>query len=118
MATDAQGEASDVRGQGPSQGGGARANADAAAAGARASGECGPSGRGADGADMRAGVPDGCGARATSGVRGGARQGGDAPSPRVPAAFARPENEDDDGYDPWSDRPPRAEPLFERDPWD
>lgn len=30
--------------------------------------------------------------------------------------FARPENEDDDGYDPWSDR--REEPpLFEPDPW-
>ena len=36
--------------------------------------------------------------------------------PRDP--FARPENEDDDGYDPWSDRPARPEPLFERDPWD
>ena len=31
--------------------------------------------------------------------------------------FARAENEDDDGYDPWSDRRPEAEPLFERDPW-
>lgn len=36
----------------------------------------------------------------------------------VDPAFARPENEDDDGYDPWSDRRPKAEPLFERDPWD
>lgn len=38
----------------------------------------------------------------------------------VPAAasspFARAENEDDDGYDPWSDR--REEPSFwEEDPW-
>ncbi|MGN0071982.1 MAG: hypothetical protein ACI361_09150 [Atopobiaceae bacterium] len=38
--------------------------------------------------------------------------------PDVDPAFARPENEDDDGYDPWSDRRPKAEPLFERDPWD
>lgn len=29
----------------------------------------------------------------------------------------RPENEDDDGYDPYSDRRPEPEPLFERDPW-
>ena len=35
------------------------------------------------------------------------------PSPE----FARPENEDDDGYDPWSDRPPEPEALIERDPW-
>ena len=32
--------------------------------------------------------------------------------------FIRPENEDDDGYDPYSDRLPDPEPLFERDPWD
>ena len=31
-------------------------------------------------------------------------------------AFARAENEDDDGYDPWSDRT-ETTPLFERDPW-
>ena len=31
--------------------------------------------------------------------------------------FVRPENEDDDGYDPYSDRRPEPEPLFERDPW-
>lgn len=31
--------------------------------------------------------------------------------------FIRPEKEDDDGYDPFSDRPPTPEPLFERDPW-
>ena len=29
----------------------------------------------------------------------------------------RAESEDDDGYDPFSDRPARKEPLFERDPW-
>lgn len=31
--------------------------------------------------------------------------------------FIRAENEDDDGYDPYSDRRPELEPLFERDPW-
>ena len=31
--------------------------------------------------------------------------------------FLRAENEDDDGYDPFSDRRPMPEPLFERDPW-
>ena len=31
--------------------------------------------------------------------------------------FERAANEDDDGYDPWSDRRPSREPLFERDPW-
>lgn len=33
------------------------------------------------------------------------------------AEFLRSENEDDDGYDPYSDRMPDYEPLFERDPW-
>ncbi len=32
--------------------------------------------------------------------------------------FARAENEDDDGYDPWSDRKPKGDPMFEKDPWD
>ena len=31
--------------------------------------------------------------------------------------FIRAENEDDDGYDPYSDRRPAPEPMFERDPW-
>lgn len=37
----------------------------------------------------------------------------------VPASdeFVRAENEDDDGYDPYSDRLPAQEPLFEQDPW-
>lgn len=30
--------------------------------------------------------------------------------------FIRAESEDDDGYDPYSDRVERT-PLFERDPW-
>ena len=35
----------------------------------------------------------------------------------VDLEFARAENEDDDGYDPYSDRRPVSESLFERDPW-
>lgn len=35
----------------------------------------------------------------------------------IDASFLRAENEDDDGYDPFSDRPTAPEPLFERDPW-
>ena len=35
----------------------------------------------------------------------------------VDPEFARAENEDDDGYDPYSDRRPVSEPLFERDSW-
>ena len=35
----------------------------------------------------------------------------------VDAAFLRAENEDDDGYDPYSDRRAAREPLFEPDPW-
>lgn len=31
--------------------------------------------------------------------------------------FIRPEAEDDDGYDPYSDRPADPDPLFESDPW-
>ena len=31
--------------------------------------------------------------------------------------YLRAPNEDDDGYDPYSDRPARREPLFEEDPW-
>lgn len=34
------------------------------------------------------------------------------PDPQI-----RAENEDDDGYDPYSDRQPQREPLFQRDPW-
>ena len=35
----------------------------------------------------------------------------------VDPEFARAENDDDDGYDPYSDRRPVSDPLFERDPW-
>ena len=33
------------------------------------------------------------------------------------AEFLRAEAEDDDGYDPYSDRKPEPEPLFQSDPW-
>lgn len=32
-------------------------------------------------------------------------------------SFLRAQNEDDDGYDPYSDRPADRSPLFEEDPW-
>ena len=38
-----------------------------------------------------------------------------APKPRDP--YIRAENEDDDGYDPYSARRPEREPMFEADPW-
>ena len=39
------------------------------------------------------------------------------PLPARPSAYRRAENEDDDGYDPWSDRIEET-PLFEENPWD
>ncbi len=41
----------------------------------------------------------------------------DAEKSAYERAYLRAENEDDDGYDPYSDRRPEPEPLFERDPW-
>ena len=41
----------------------------------------------------------------------------DGRKPKPDDPFIRAENEDDDGYDPYSDRRPEPEPLFERDPW-
>ena len=54
-----------------------------------------------------------------------AASGWDRPIPAVGArspratgfgAFLRPEREDDDGYDPFSDRPP-SQAAVEEDPW-
>ena len=45
-----------------------------------------------------------------------AADAGKKPSPKHDA-FRRAETEDDDGYDPYSDRPPTPEPLFQADPW-
>lgn len=54
---------------------------------------------------------DGTGGRAGSGA------GGSSAAKRPQDPCVRAENEDDDGYDPYSDRQPAPEPLFERDPW-
>lgn len=37
--------------------------------------------------------------------------------PNATDPFLRPAAEDDDGYDPFSDRPPAPEPEFQEDPW-
>ena len=55
----------------------------------------------------------GSGERRSRGLRPAAGE-----PPAMDAEFARAENEDDDGYDPWSDRRPEPDPLFEPDPWD
>lgn len=39
------------------------------------------------------------------------------PAPGSVDPCIRAENEDDDGYDPYSDRAPEREPLFSADPW-
>ena len=51
-------------------------------------------------------------------AQGATRKGDDSKKAQVvDPEFTRAENEDDDGYDPYSDRRPVSEPLFERDPW-
>ena len=51
-------------------------------------------------------------------AQGATRKGDDSKKAQVvDPEFARAENEDDDGYDPYSDRRPVSDPLFERDPW-
>ena len=50
-------------------------------------------------------------------VREGTIRGGKEPGALPQDPYLRAENEDDDGYDPYSDRPAAPEPLFERDPW-
>ncbi len=58
------------------------------------------------------------------------KEDGQTPLPRKPLhakaataqnkrhdAFIRAAGEDDDGYDPYSDRPADPEPTFEEDPW-
>ena len=57
-------------------------------------------------------------AAATTTPQGAVRKDADFKKAQVvDPEFARAENEDDDGYDPYSDRRPVNEPLFERDPW-
>ena len=45
-------------------------------------------------------------------------EGKDAAGRHTPDPFLRAPREDDDGYDPYSDRPADSAPLFEEDPWD
>lgn len=68
-----------------------------------------------------AGSP-GCGSGGAPARQGSASAAGrpDAQGGRAvssPDPFLRAENEDDDGYDPYSDRPAPREPLFQEDPW-
>lgn len=60
-------------------------------------------------------APAGGGKRAAP--AGGGKQKGLRKAEVPSDPFIRAENEDDDGYDPYSDRLPEPEPLFERDPW-
>lgn len=57
------------------------------------------------------------GARGASDVHGVRGVSGATSAHGASDPFLRAENEDDDGYDPYSDRPAEHEPLFERDPW-
>lgn len=50
-------------------------------------------------------------------TREAAHERHDAAAPMPTDPCVRAENEDDDGYDPYSDRRPAPEPMFERDPW-
>ena len=50
-------------------------------------------------------------------TREAARERHDAAAPMPADPCVRAENEDDDVYDPYSDRRPAPEPMFERDPW-
>ena len=57
-------------------------------------------------------------AAATANVKAATHKDTDSKKAQVvDPEVARAENEDDDGYDPYSDRRPVSEPLFERDPW-
>ncbi len=38
-------------------------------------------------------------------------------APAVCDPFLRAATEDDDGYDPFSDRPPTPDPFYQEDPW-
>ena len=75
----------------------------------------------AHGAVARAGMPLGrladIGSAAGKSVPASAPTGAADADAWSRSAFLRAENEDDDGYDPYSDRPADPEPLFEPDPW-
>jgi len=72
----------------------------------------------AEKAELQAAVTAGPQGIAQGKPQGATRKGDDSKKAQVvDPEFARAENEDDDGYDPYSDRRPVSEPLFERDPW-
>ena len=50
-------------------------------------------------------------------TREAAHERHDAAAPMPADPCVRAENEDDDGYESYSDRRPAPEPMFERDPW-
>ena len=54
-------------------------------------------------------------AREDEGAAAGSRPTDDGQPANDP--FIRAEAEDDDGYDPYSDRPPAPEEAFQEDPW-
>lgn len=88
----------------PSQVAAAKAKARAASAGTATGG--------APGAAGTAGGAEGLEAVGVLGASAAAGAAGAATDP-----FLRAANEDDDGYDPYSDRPAPREPLFQEDPW-
>lgn len=103
----------------------AAAKAKAAAESAEAAGGVGAAGAGA-GAAGGLGAAGGFGAAGVGSTVAGATGLVPPPSaspriapPRVASddPFLRAANEDDDGYDPYSDRPAPPEPLFQEDPW-
>lgn len=53
----------------------------------------------------------------TASVGAGTSAVATSPVPAPSDPFIRPPAEDDDGYDPFSDRPPAPEPTFQEDPW-
>lgn len=53
----------------------------------------------------------------TKPIANAANKNGGVRAPASTDPFARPANEDDDGYDPFSDRPPAPEPTYQEDPW-
>lgn len=70
------------------------------------------------GAGAGAGAGIGAGTHPSAGAKAGARQSSERTATQLHANDCiRPENEDDDGYDPYSDRI-EPTPLFEPDPWE
>lgn len=105
---------------------GAEADGRPGSAGAKAAACPGAAGR-VGAAGVGATAAGGLGAAGEVGVGSAGATGSVPPSsasPRIASShvapddpFLRAANEDDDGYDPYSDRPAPPEPLFQEDPW-